>query len=327
MRGADRGSEVALAPWNLRPPGGPLERPAPTEACDVLKLLDAALEELTELPRMDDARFLETHRLYEGRSDQRERIIDALCLRVAEQALGDGPGQKPSRRLPARRVPTRRVLGVGCGDGEVDLPLARTMASATDELVYVGVDPSQSECAGFERLFGLAELPRVRLELAVQGFEGFETALAFDLVHFVHSLYYMDDPARALVKARELLTPDGLLVVLQAPREELNELAACFYDKQYERPTLFSEDIAGLLEGWDWPFERVRLDARIDVTPLIHGDAEVGSALRDFIVQVDGRRLPPDVRELVERYLRSVAFTLGDRAFIAHPVDAFFIRG
>ena len=69
----------------------------------------------------------------------------------------------------------------------------------------------------------------------------------------------------------------------------------------------------------------MRIDARVDVTALVEGEAAVGDALRDFIVQVDGNRLPPHVRELVDRYLRRVASRDGDRSFIAHPVDGFFV--
>lgn len=278
----------------------------------VLAHLDTALEALDELPQLDDARYKETHARYEGLSDQRRRIIDELCVRM------------DSRRPVGRPL---RVLGVGCGAGDVDVSLARTLAADVDEMVYVGVDPSRSQRVAFEKLFAEADIPGVRLEVEVKTFEDFDTSQRYDVIHFVHSLYYMPDPAAALTRARGLLAPDGELIVVHAPREGLNELAVRFYDKSYERPTLFSEDLADLLEGWEWSFEQTRLDARVDVTAFVDGEPEVGTALRDFIVQVDGRRLQRPVQDLIERYLRLIAFQHQERSYIAHPVDAFFISG
>lgn len=276
----------------------------------LLSSLDSALEQLAELPPLDEARFLATHAIFEGLSGQRQRIIDELCARLDPPTPVDRP---------------LRVLGVGCGAGDVDEAVARSLVAEVEELVYVGVDPSRAECEAMEQRFAEADIPGVRLEVEIATFEDFVPAQSFDVVHFVHSLYYMSDPAAALVRARQILGPGGQLIVVQAPREELNELAVRFYDKCYERPTLFADDFAKILERWDWSFDRTRLDARIDVTALVEGDSEVGAALRDFVVQVDGRRLPPSVQGLIERYLCSIAFEHHGRSFIAHPVDAFFI--
>lgn len=278
----------------------------------LLAHLDSALGKLKELPHMDEARFLETHTVYEGLSDQRQRIIDELCERIDPRPPVDRP---------------LRVLGVGCGGGDVDVAVARSLAAEVDELVYVGVDPNPSQCAAIERFFAESDIPGVRLEVEVETFEDLVTSGSFDVVHFVHSLYYMPDPAVALARARRMLAPGGELVVVQAPCEELNELSVRFYDKCYERPTLFADEIAELLGRWKWSFERTRLDARVDVTALVDGEPEVGAALRDFIIQFDGRRLPRSVQDLVERYLRLIAFRHEGRSFIAHPVDAFFISG
>ena len=262
------------------------------------------------MPQLDSARYVATHTLYETLSDQRQRIVDELCERV-------------DPRLPADRP--LRVLGVGCGAGDVDASLARSLAARVDELVYVGVDPNRLQCDAMEEIFAEADIPGVRLEVEVAAFEDFDASQEFDVVHFVHSLYYLPDPAAALERARRLLAPGGQLIVVQAPLEDLNRLAVPFYEKQYGRPTLFAEDVAELLERWECRFERHRLDARVDVTAFIDAEPEVGDALRDFIVQVDGRRLPRPVQDLIDRYLRLIAFQHEGRSFIAHPVDAFFV--
>ncbi len=278
----------------------------------LLARLDEALARVDDLFSLDDARFLETHGIYEGRSDQQQRIVEWFGEEIA-------PTLRPDRPY--------RVLSVGCGSGMLDVPVAKRLASRTGALRYVGVDPNRVECEVFERLFRRASLPGARVEVAPTTFEAFETGGAFDLIHFVHCLYYMPDPSAALEKARKLLSPGGRLVVFHAPREALNDLAVRFWDKKYARPTLLAEDLAGLLDRWGWAYERGRVEAALEVTPLVDGDPEIGHALRDFIIQVDGRRLPAPVREIVERYLRLLVVEDRGRNHISHPVDFFIIDG
>jgi SAM-dependent methyltransferase len=278
----------------------------------LLARLDEALARVDHLSSLDEARFLETHGIYEGRSDQQQRIIEWFGAQIV-------PSLRPGRPC--------RVLSVGCGSGMLDVPVATRLASRTAELQYVGVNPNRVECEVFERLFRKASLPGARVEVVPETFESFETDRAFDLIHFVHSLYYMPDPCVALEKARKLLAPGGRLIVFHAPREALNDLAVRFYDKQYARPTLFAEDFAELLDRWGWAYERGRVEAAVEVTPFLARDPDIGFALRDFIIQVDGQRLPPPVQEIVERYLRLIVVVDRGRNHIPHPVDVFFIDG
>jgi SAM-dependent methyltransferase len=276
----------------------------------LLVRLDRALSCVDDLVPLGEARYLETHAAYEGRSDQQQRIIEWFGERIAPTVPSDRP---------------LRVLSVGCGSGILDVPVATRLAAETDDLLYVGVDPNRTECEAFEQLFEDAALPGARLEVVTETFDDFEAVRPFDLVHFVHSLYYMPDPAAALERARQLLAPGGRLIVIHAPCEALNDLATLFYDKQYERPTPFAEDFAELLDRWGWDYERARVDARVEVTAFVEGDPEIGLALRDFIVQVDSQCLPLPVQELIERYLHLISVEHRGQAFIEHPVDVFFI--
>ncbi len=284
----------------------------PQERARLLARLEEALSRVEELTPLDEARFLETHAIYEGRSDQRQRIIGWFAEQIAPTLRSDSPF---------------RVLSVGCGSGMLDVPVAARLAPRTAELRYVGVNPNRVECEVFERSFQRAALSGVGAEVVPASFEAFETDGSFDLIHFVHCLYYMSDPAAALEKARKLLGSGGRLVVFQAPCEALNALSVRFWNKEYARPTFFAEDFAELLDRWGWRYERGRLEATVEVTPFLDRDPEVGRALRDFIVQIDSQRLPPAVLELVDRYLRLIAVEDGGRNRVAHPVDVFLIDG
>jgi SAM-dependent methyltransferase len=279
---------------------------------DLLARLDRALARVDAVEPLGERRFLETHVLYEDHSDQRRRIIEWFGERVLPAATRDRPF---------------RVLSIGCGSGLLDVPVAARLAARTGDLRYTGVDPSRIECEAFARCFDDAALTGARLRVVAAPFEAFQAPPDFDLVHLVHCLYYMLDPTAVVDRAWRLLAPGGRLVVLHAPRGALNDLAARFYDKQFGRPTLFADEFAGLLDRRGWFYERERIDAQLEVSAMVRGDEDVGSALRDFIVQVDSRRLPPAVLTLVERYLDLVTVEDGGRFVIDHPVDAFVIGG
>jgi len=287
---------------------------------DLLGRLDTALIGSSDLVPLSDARYLETHGIYEGRSDQQGLIIDWFADFFADQVA---PTLPPEGSF--------RVLSIGCGSGILDVSIATRLLEQTNDLHYVGVDPNQIECEVFEQQFRDASLDssqhKARVEVVPATFEDFEAGCSFDLIHFVHSLYYMPDPTAALEKARKLLAPGGRLVVFHAPCEALNDLTVRFWDKEYARPTRFAEDFAEILDDWRWDYERERVDARLEVSPLSDADSSIGLALRDFIVQFDSLRLPAPVQALVGRYLRLISVEDRGETHIAHPVDVFVIGG
>ncbi len=293
-------------------PSSPPPQRSPDDRHALLGQLDRALHGAGPLVEMDEARFMRTHVLYEGRSDQQQRIIDWFGARAAPWVDAHAP--RPYR-----------VLSVGCGSGLLDLPVARHLARPAAAVDYVGVDPNSVECEAFERRFAQAGLSGVTHAVVPEPFEAFTPDQRFDLVHVVHCLYYLPDAATALAKARSLLAPGGRLVLVHAPCEALNDLASRFYDKAYGRPTVFAEDCAALLDAWGCAYVRERIGARVDVTPLAAGDPDVGRALRDFIVQVDSGRLPAHVQDLVDRYIAAITEHARGRAFIDHPADVFVI--
>jgi SAM-dependent methyltransferase len=286
---------------------------------DLLGQIKAALIGSSDLVPLTDARYLETHGIYEGRSDQQPLIIDWFADRIAATRPRKG---------------AFRVLSIGCGSGILDVQIAtRLQAQIQDwhcDLHYVGVDPNPVECEAFEQNFENAALDQVNVEVVNTTFEDLEAGRGFDYVHFVHSLYYMPDPKAALEKARKLLAPGGRLIVFHAPCEALNELTVCFWDKHYARQMLFAEDFVEILDAWQWDYERARFDAQLEVSQLTQTDSSIGLALTDFIVQVDSTRLSAPVQELVARYLRLVSVDSVEehgKTHISHPVDVFVIAG
>jgi len=279
---------------------------------DLLVRLDGALIGTSDLVPLGDARYLETHGIYEGRSDQQRLIIDWFAKHGIPSLQTKG---------------TFRVLSVGCGSGVLDVSIATRLQEQTNGLHYVGVDPNRIECEAFQKNFSEASLDQARFEVVPTTFEDFGAAGGFDLIHFVHSLYYMPDPTAALEKARKLLAPGGRLIVFHAPCEALNDLTVRFWDMQYQRQTLFAEDFAKTFDAWSWDYERERVDARLEVSPLANPNSSIGLALRDFIVQFDTLGLSESIQDIVDCYLRLISVEAHGETHIAHPVDVFVIDG
>lgn len=285
---------------------------APAELSALLERLDTALESVDSISALEGQRFLETHRAFEASSNQQSRIIDWFDDRIGAVEPSDRP---------------YRVLSVGCGSGLLDVPVAQQLAREGACVEYTGVNPNEAECDAFARLFAEAGPASARLELARVPFEDFETEERFELIHFVQSLYYVEDPQLALQHARRLLAPGGRIVVFHAPLAALNQLAVRFYDRWLGRRTLFADDVATILHSWSESCDRESVDTHLEVTSIAERDPQLGLALRDFIVQVESSELPQEVQELIDSYLDAVT-TRGtaERSFIPHPVDAFVVR-
>jgi ubiquinone/menaquinone biosynthesis C-methylase UbiE len=281
------------------------------ECFSLLLEIDRALEDVERLVPLDDDRYHKTHEAFEARSNQREGILAWLCEHSGKQATRTGD---------------LRVLSIGCGDGSVDLPTARTLGDKSDHVHFAALDPNQAQLSQLEKAFAVAALSNVTLTTHAKQLGDFDADERFDHIHCVHSFYYMPDPAAALELAIEMLADDGELLLFHAPCEDLNSLSARFYDKYYERTTPFAEDFVTLLDESGHNYRRERIHARIDVTSHFDTHSTHGHELRDFILQFDSSCLPSTVVDLVERYIRVIAEGTSSAASIAHPLDVFVIR-
>ncbi len=116
---------------SLYPPLSSDER-APQK--DLLGRIETALRVSSDLVPLTDARYLETHGIFEGRSDQQRLILEWFGDQIAPTLPLEGAS---------------RVLSVGCGSGILDVQIATRLVEQTNDLHYVGVDPNEIECETF----------------------------------------------------------------------------------------------------------------------------------------------------------------------------------
>lgn len=256
------------------------------------------------LPALRAVDYARGHALFEARSDQRRRVVAWLDARIAEH-----PADAPLS-----------VLAVGCGPGAVDAPLAaaaRSRAVPDTVVRWTGIDPHGPSSAAFDAALRHAA-PGVEVVAHTCTFDQLDTDDRFDVVTFVHSMYYVPDVPAALRRAVELLAPGGRLLVLHAPLGALNELTAALAPETDGHPHWWSDTVADGLRGLDVEVEVEELDAQVDLTGCDSADP----ALLDFTVQAE---LTDDARPAVLQALRSAALP-GERLRLPHPVTAFTAR-
>ena len=189
-------------------------------------------------------------------------------------------------------------------------------AIPADVLRYVGVEPFEVSAALFHDRMSRVDSDRLSFEAVVAPFA--ETSLdeTFDVVTFVHSMYYVPDVAEAVHAALGLLRPGGRAIVLSAPRGALNLLAGLLAPPIEGHPQWFGDDVHDALvsSGLDVTVPSP-IEALVDLT-------DASDDVLDFTVQA---RLTPDLRRLVRRYLADVSLVDG-RSELAHPVDAYVVR-
>jgi len=271
--------------------------------------VDRRLGALDGIDPLSDERYHRTHERFEAASDQRQRILDWF-----ERFIGHGERAD---------TPISKVLSIGCGGGVMDRRIVDVIAEHSGPIHLTGVDPNPEHIDAFTSAFGATSH---QVDAFAGGFEDFRSERRFDLVYFLHCLYYFETIEQPLIDAAERLAPGGALVVLQAPNDDLNHLADRVWRKQFEQSAWYSDDVADVLAGMDGRTTRTRIEAWVDVTPCFRPGDPSGVELLDFIVQADTRDLPEALGDSLRDSLRSICETRGDRLRVSHPVDALVFQ-
>lgn len=267
-----------------------LTRPAGTAQSTFVDLREGAQAHLP-LEALTAPAYARGHALFEARSDQRSLLVEWLWS-----------------RLEARTPDPVRVLSVGCGDGSVDAELARRLHARGGRVTYDGVEPFDGSAVQWRERLDRLDVASSLQQVAFADHDG---TGGYDVVVFLHSLYYVADVQEALRAAVALLAPGGELLLLHAPRAALNAMVEVLAPRTGGHPQWFSDRVVGALRALGWGYADERLHAELDLSGA-------GNDVLDFTVQA---ALPPAVRALVLAHLRSV----GQDLVVPHPVDAFVV--
>jgi SAM-dependent methyltransferase len=259
------------------------------------------------LPALTGERYALTHAAYEAASDQRPRLQEWLARALPPLLVGLDPV---------------RVVGVGVGDGSVDAPLAAALAAGGRRVRYTGVEPHAPSAMGFAGRLAALHTASLVPSVVIGDFADHDAGHPADLVHFVHSLYYVDDLGAALDHALTMVRPGGLLVAATAPLEPLCVLTELLCPWGEHRPW-FAGDVGDelALRGLDVHAET--LVGHLDVVEVLADPRGRGEAVFDFLVGARTGAMTGQVREAVLDYVRGIAL---DGTHVPHPLDIMIAR-
>ncbi|MGH3934842.1 MAG: class I SAM-dependent methyltransferase [Pseudonocardiaceae bacterium] len=266
------------------------------------------------LPGLSGVHYARTHAAYEAASDQRAGL-QAWLSRELPPLLDAGP---PHGGEPLR------VLGVGVGDGSVDAPLAAALAAQGRRVRYTGIEPHAVSAAGFAARFAELDADSLIVTTVAGTFADHEAAVSVDLVHFVHSLYYMADLGATLDHALAMLRPGGLLVTATAPRHPLCVLTELLSPGNGHR-LWCAEDVTAELLARRLEVRSEAMVAELDLRGLLIDPHGAGEPVLDFLVGARTSTMAMEVRELVMAYLAEVALP-GRPWVVPHPIDITITR-
>lgn len=261
------------------------------------------------LPALSNERYAYTHARYEAASDQRRRLQEWLVTELPP--------------LLTDREPVR-VVGVGVGDGSVDEPLAAALAAGGRRVRYTGVEPHAASAAGFAERMSSLGLDALVPTVVIGDFADHDAGHPADLVHFVHSLYYVADLRAALDHGLSLLRPGGLLLAATAPLEPLCSLTEllCPWDGQ---TPWFAEDVHAELTRRGLSTRTETIVGHLDVRTVLSDPLGRGEAVLDFLIGARSRALDGPARERLLDYLRDISLP-GRPGILPHPVDVTITR-
>ena len=273
--------------------------------------LRAQLLDRPALPALSPQRYARTHSLYESASDQRPRLQSWLAAELPPRI----PGREPVR-----------IVGVGVGDGSVDAPLAAALAADGRRVHYTGVEPHPPSAAEFINRLDALDLATLTPAVVVEEFTDYDAGPPADLVHFVHSLYYVADLSAALDHALSMIKPGGLLVAAIAPLLPLCVLTELLCPWAGRKPW-FAEDVHAQLglRGLSSKTETRTIVGHLDAREALSDSLGRGEAVLDFLIGARSRALEPESREWLLDYLREISLP-GRPGLLPHPVDVIVTR-
>jgi SAM-dependent methyltransferase len=134
--------------------------------------------------------------------------------------IANRPTDVPTREtlgfLTSRLPVGAKVLEVGCGEGQVACELWQRGYRVT------GLD-SDSEAIAKAQARGI---PAV-----VASWPKFDSSVSFDAIAFTRSLHHINPLRQAIVRARELLNPNGLLLIEDFALDDVNEETVAWFVK------------------------------------------------------------------------------------------------
>lgn len=251
------------------------------------------------LPSLDARRYAETFAVFLRRSLE----YDLMAAEI-------------ERVIRTRLLGAIRMLDIGAGTGCVIASLVQRPGLAFAG--YAAFEPNPAHVEALRTVLADLSFPT---RLQARGFgENVEIEGTHDFVLFSHSLYWMPDPAAAMLHAAASLAPGGVAMALIQGPYGAHALFHLFED-QYQRLTPMLQNnrisshelVAGLRCRGLEPEVRI-LKTPVDLTGLFDAghEHELGEFM-SFLLQLEYRDLPIRLQQDIAQYVEGGCVEADDR--------------
>jgi len=232
------------------------------------------------------------------------------------------------RHLVQQEKDCLNVLGVGCGDGEIDLEILEIIKSEQAKhshkikIFERAVDPNQSQLDKFQssqKYQTLVQDGGVRIALSCATFDEYMSSCAerntYDFVHFVLSIFTMADIEDCLVYTMEhLMKKNGRILIVMTGEDVVSLIATKqlpLRPENAQSPT-FPEvinNIHDIAKKHGWRCDLETAEFAVDVAKVFDEQSHEGNSILDCFTHVQDFRSSVDrhhVEETLELMRKSV---------------------
>lgn len=191
------------------------------------------------------------------------------------------------------------VLSVGSGEGDFDLEIVRVLQSRVAKIRLVAVEPIERFARLFEERLAALNLGDA-LEVEVfQGLyhsgddKGFDPAgRSFDIVSFIHSLYFFPDSAATVNYALSHTKPTGCVLILHQSSRGIPEIQKRHMKelKGDQGGMLNTDEIIERFDKAAVRYQYTEREAFLDITEVLN-ETDIGMMIMSFTMNSDLRPL------------------------------------
>ncbi len=226
------------------------------------------------------------------------------------------------------------VLSVGCGEGDVDLAIIRSLIPHIHHnqlhLHYTAIEPNP-----LHRQYFLDQLQAEPLDPAVKvhvydGYFGSADTIevlsqgspsGYNLVLLIHVLYYFQDPYQAVQYALDQLKPSGNVIIVHQEETGIPEIQRqhMMEVKGDQAELLTAEMIKDLLVKRHHHIYYQSVAAYLDVTECLAG-SQPGIDMMSFCMECDLSSVVTPKLDQITHAFRDLAFNKNGRQVIYEPI-------
>ena len=213
------------------------------------------------------------------------------------------------------------ILSVGSGTGDIDLEilkivkdeLQRSQACRQMKIFNRAIEVNKYPCDLYKAAIENLNDQQVDFDLRHQSFEEYAKEFTkeqpkFDLIHFIHSIYYVDIEAVLKHCIENELQDNGCLVIMvERSADLISVIEKQLFpdghgnpDEKNSESAEPAEKMLEIVEKYGWNYEVCTQEFSIDVTEIFDPQSTEGNLLLDFVTHTKNYRGTADKKLLQE---------------------------